>query len=1622
MAFEDNVIVRFMGDNSQLMTALGQVQGGLRGVNNTGRQTDRTATGLGNVTRQSQGLSRQITVQNRALSNTNTLMKDLTSQTGGFTSSFRRAALSIQTGTTWLDKFSIQADRASMTAWRFTMAGVSMQQLAAVTGTTAAGMALATKKMVDSFSLVDRIKRQFTSIYQSAEMGGQMVDQLVTDAVKIRYSVEEVLDAGRLLALEGFSPKKLIYDMADLAGGVNQEGITIVNATRAFVDATNGQFRRLKETFQITREDAMAFAPDAFQGPNNQISNQAKATDAIIRAIRAKYRGMNEATMQTIGGMLSNVDDAMMKSTAKMGKAIEGTVTGWLRSLMGFFDAMGKFADTGMGKAVAQTVLWGTAIMTAVTGLALLTAGMITLMGIFAAYKVFMDGRKGNLNQIINAELELMKISQELAVIEAQRSMGDLERMRAQLVLLRAVRAEEEARAEVVLLRNAGVGGAKLAGAEGAVRSAADATRVAQAGYDKTVLPMQIVKAQEELSAAKANEASLQQQINALNGQETVADREQLGLAAQKTAELEKQVALLNSQLATVRAGGAAADVVGEATPLASYRKAQIGNVNAQSGLSEASRRVAELAAKADADGLAIGEARAAIRDAENEATLALNTLQQKQIANDNALLALEKAKTAEAQAQERLATLADRERERTLASSRAIRGERSIHGVPGIPRSILVDEDTLRTEMADAQIRLDAAKARVALREQKAADAARRLAETPVGSTGNVLSADKAAMDAAEARVRYEAAVAANRQTSVALAAAELEVEEAQAAASAAQVAYEAEKTALINAHPAIKARYAAIQRQVNVLTAQEAELQAVIADIGMDEAVIERERLTIIQQRLVALREEAALQEDIAASAAAEAATPAGRRAAGREGSTWASRFSSTSFGRGFAPVLDALVGPLAGVFGMVITPIKAVISAIAGAGGFLPALGIAAGALSAVALIAAPIIATIAVLNYSKKVHEQFIASIKESITSLKTWDSLIKRPPGNQASVDQQSSDIDALLKMKRTFGATNVYEQLMKQEGMTFERARGITAKFAEQAALNQGYSPEQAAAVRERTANKSDLQLREDSKLQNWAIDEVMSSMTSNLDAANASVNRQGMLLDRNAKKWLEAQIASGGLTVETKAQYEEMLKMEHPAIAVSQLLAEQFKTAKDSVPELESAADAIAKGAIAGETEAEVFADINANAVLANTQLSEMEAAHAALAQIDKLHAAEREKDLRDKREQVRLLNEQAKLFWIIVGLQKTQDAQGVASAAGMGNTGAIFGADIASAEWAAANGEKDPKKRMERVQAAFKAARGSREDSAKQSLDLFAPGPDASPQEKAAYDRYKAQVERDRMAGVEADYQKAMQFATPEQQKRMQQQLAAEKNVSANTIAGFNKSAADTETNDYVARLEAGKRGAAVGGASDQQLLQYDVQIAKAKMEQAIAAGDVAAQMDIQVGLAEKLKGLQDSALGAEEAKLGYMESLVKQGLLPEDALTAEKQKLAQWYKYMASQSQAGSAQQYQYLQKSLDVMGDDTESKWDKIVGKIIGGPATLLDEAGLSEAAIMRRFSDAANVFGSSGNVTADILSQNRQSMTIQVNWDLGAVDGRINQALPSAMNAFAKDFVQSLRSA
>jgi len=386
-------------------------------------------------------------------------------------------------------------------------------------------------------------------------------------------------------------------------------------------------------------------------------------------------------------------------------------------------------------------------------------------------------------------------------------------------------------------------------------------------------------------------------------------------------------------------------------------------------------------------------------------------------------------------------------------------------------------------------------------------------------------------------------------------------------------------------------------------------------------------------------------------------------------------------------------------------------------------------------------------------------------------------------------------------------------------------------------------------------------------------------------------------------------------------------------------------------------------------------------------------------------------------------VLSAQVDLYYTIKQLLADQNAQGIMSASGMGNMGAIFGEGIAAAEWAAAAGETDPKKRRERLQNALKAARASREDKAKQALDLYAPGPTASPQEKADYERYKAKVEKWKMDRAEADYRKAISAGnlTDEQKARAEMQIVAERRQSNNAIKGYNKSARDIEFDDQIKQMDARRRGAAVAGASPQQLAQLDMNILRIRMQQAKVNNDITEQMNLQVQAAEIMRGLQDAALGTEEAKLAYMQTQADQGLISQDAVDAEKRQLAAMYQNRARQAAAGSQEYYENMNKALSLLGEDTEEKWSGIIGKILGAPQSLIDSV-VSSGWITQGFGGMENQFGMGRGMQAEIASQSRREMVIRVSWDLGSVDRRLEAALPQAMNSFGRDLIRGMDAA
>jgi hypothetical protein len=1548
MAFEDRVITKFEANIDDLKAKLQQISGLVGktagGMQNLGGPV--VQRNLQQTSRATDGLRRNLSNNNRELHNSATLLKELQSQTNNTSSSFRMASRSIQTGTNWLDKFSIQADRASMMMWKFTMAGISVKELGVITGVTAAGMGLMLKKMVDSFSIIDRVERQFGSIYKSAELGNGAVAFLTDAAAKIRYSITEVLDAGRLLAMEGFAPKDLVYDMADLAAGVNQEGITIVNATRAFVDATNGQFRRLKETFQITREDAMKFAPDAFSGPNNQISNQAKATEAIIKAIRAKYSGMNEATMQTIQGQLSNVDDAIIKAVAPLGEALAPTLFGWFNKLFEVLGKIEKFGKSDLGKVVAQIMLFTTVSLAGVSAIAMLGAAVLSLMGIFAAYKVFMSTRTAESQNIIKAEMELMAVTRDIAALESERSIANLAFLKARLGLLKATIAEEKAR---VALFNAERSGTGVDAARRTWGKASDNLAMANAAVAVQSLPLDIIKVQDELNAAKEEEALLEGAVAEESAKGLAVDDAKLGtlneqLLAQKgvTEELVKQKMVLDGQLRDAEAllGKSVARSGSDAG--SGLHSAMVGNINAQSRLAEANRPLAGLRADAAATTEALTIAENKLRSLEGMAS--------------------------------------------GMAATESIMGPS--------PRSLAA-----AFEMEEAL---------------------------------------------AQARAEYEDAITASRTTNAALATAETTAEEAQTAALAAQVTYETELEAALAARPSLAARYAAMQEQINRLKAMEARTELEIVELGNIAGASDQRRLELIRQRIAALETEAGL---LARQAATERVRdiPISR----------SSRFGSGFLG-GAGMILEPLIAPVRALAGAMVVLWKKIIAM-----DFAFVAGSISGAVLALAAIVGVGWELYGIFKYNADAQQAFSAKVKESTEKLKDWTNNLPATATEKAAAERVTNiqAIAGKLKVPVGFNYPNPLEPANAGSGKPWDvegtnmsigkqvvdtadnldQAKDFLISYLQTAralGIDLGDEWRNLTAENIRNMSAENLRLLNTTK---GAWEKIAPALPDEYSPEFKGLKAQADARKEAALKYLREQQQRTDISDAQKEEFKKMANSANPARAVENYLNNQFKSASDAVPDLKNIQDAMEAGLEAGKDDAQIQAELLYTRNEAQQKLDAMNASLQAQREIG-IQISKDDQERVDKlAQQLSFLQNIEATYKAIVSLRESGKSEGLLSSAGMSNLGYVFGGDNARDSWTAAMGEKDPKKRQQLMEDAFKSQLSAVEGATAVDLSNTELGPNATPGEKAAAARQKAAIyrrdfqrKRDEVmnpaishlqkraadARAAGDTKKAAELdAQVARAQQLRDMIGSEAERKAQTEES---GAVDTLTDDKLKQMQARRDAAATGGASARSLAQMDMQILNVKMQQAKAHKDITEQMNLQVQAAQVLKGLAESALSDEEAKLSFMQTQADQGLISQETVDGEKRRLAQMYTDRANAAAKGSAEYYSNMQKALQLLSDETSSEWDGIVGKILGAPSQLL-EGILSEGGIARRFGSASDLFGMNGKMQAEIVSQSNRELLVRVNFDsaLSTVDSRIRAAMPAAINVMGQQLVGAL---
>lgn len=346
----------------------------------------------------------EIRAMERATADTDATSRKVNSSLGTATTSLRRASASARTGVIFLDELAEALDQSSMTGWKFTMAMIPLRNIMFQVSAATVGLGAALYKTLQATSKIKGAESMLSVLIGDPRKAKADMDYVLSLAPKFKDTIEQTIEGAKLLATEGYDIKKLLIPMAQLSAGVNQEGIDISDAVRAFTDAMAGDMKRMKNTFHITRAEIEKFG-GSFDSNGGAI-NKLKNIDAIISAINAKYGKVLDAIKETFSFQITNLYDSFFRMMSKIGEPVLELAIVILPKLRAAFDWVAGFAETPFGRMLIK----GTIFTTAVGGVTALTLALIQLGLQFA--------------QIVSMALQFKKIASGFTMFARGREQG----------------------------------------------------------------------------------------------------------------------------------------------------------------------------------------------------------------------------------------------------------------------------------------------------------------------------------------------------------------------------------------------------------------------------------------------------------------------------------------------------------------------------------------------------------------------------------------------------------------------------------------------------------------------------------------------------------------------------------------------------------------------------------------------------------------------------------------------------------------------------------------------------------------------------------------------------------------------------------------------------------------------------------------------------------------------------------------------------------------------------------------------------------------------------------------------------------------------------------------------
>lgn len=200
------------------------------------------------------------------------------------------------------------------------------------------------KAVIDTTAEFQKFSAVLTNTLGSSSAAKQAMNEIQQFAAQTPFSVAELTDSFVKLSNSGFVPTQ--NQMRQLGDIASSTGKDFMQLTEAILDASSGEFERLKEFgIKSAKEgDKITFT---FKGVKTQVQNTAESINKYILGL-GDLKGVSggmAAISKTLGGQISNLGDSFDQVKLKIGNELAPVIGGFITILSKVGDAWDFIAE-----------------------------------------------------------------------------------------------------------------------------------------------------------------------------------------------------------------------------------------------------------------------------------------------------------------------------------------------------------------------------------------------------------------------------------------------------------------------------------------------------------------------------------------------------------------------------------------------------------------------------------------------------------------------------------------------------------------------------------------------------------------------------------------------------------------------------------------------------------------------------------------------------------------------------------------------------------------------------------------------------------------------------------------------------------------------------------------------------------------------------------------------------------------------------------------------------------------------------------------------------------------------------------------------------------------------------